>query len=70
MVPALQEELQHDHQSDNAVQELNSGEAQKPGSVNEPIAVDDTDNTGDIGAPLVFDLSLSHLNRRIESLLF
>nr|BAJ86627.1 predicted protein [Hordeum vulgare subsp. vulgare] len=55
VVPALQEELQHDHQSDNAVQELNSGEAQKPGSVSEPIAVDDTDNTGDIGAPLVFD---------------
>ncbi|XP_048529355.1 AP2-like ethylene-responsive transcription factor At1g79700 [Triticum urartu] len=55
VVPALQEELQHDHQSDNAVQELNSGEAQKPGSVNEPIAVDDTDNTGDMGPPLVFD---------------
>ncbi|XBH68976.1 hypothetical protein VPH35_096986 [Triticum aestivum] len=55
VVPALQEELQHDQQSDNAVQELNSGEAQKPGSVNEPIAVDDTDSAGDIGAPLVFD---------------
>ncbi|KAM3273940.1 hypothetical protein ACQJBY_043237 [Aegilops geniculata] len=55
VVPALQEELQHDQQSDNTVQELNSGEAQKPGSVNEPIAVDDTDSAGDIGAPLVFD---------------
>lgn len=49
----MQEELQQDHQSESAVQELDSGETQKPGGVNEPIAVDDS--TVDIGAPLVFD---------------
>lgn len=56
VVPALQEKLQHGHQSDNAVQELNSFEAHKPGSINEPIAVVDS-NQG-ISAPLVFDNSI------------
>jgi AP2-like factor (ANT lineage) len=56
VVPALQEELQHDLQSDNAVQELSSDEAQMPGAVDEPIAANDS--TESINAPLVFDYSI------------
>ncbi|KAM0858055.1 hypothetical protein ACQ4PT_048055 [Festuca glaucescens] len=56
VVPALQEELQHDLQSDNAVQELSSDEAQMPGAIDEPIAANDS--TEGINAPLVFDYSI------------
>jgi AP2-like factor (ANT lineage) len=56
VVPALQEKLQHDLQSDNAVQELSSGEAQMPGATDEPIAV--SDSIEGINAPLVFDYSI------------
>ena len=56
VVPALQEEHQHDLQSDNAAQELNSGEAQMSGGIDEPIAVNDS--TEGITAPLVFDYAI------------
>lgn len=53
VVAALQEEAQRDHQSDNAVQELNSGEAQTPGGIDEPIAIGDS--TEDINTSLTVD---------------
>nr|QCX36732.1 WRINKLED1 [Avena sativa] len=60
VVPALQEELQHDVQhdlqNDNAVQELNSGEVQMPGAMDEPIALDDS--TECINTPFEFDFSV------------
>ena len=54
-MPALQEELQHDLQSDNAVQELSSSEAQMPSGIDEPIAGDGTEG---INAPPVFDYGI------------